>query len=139
MVPERQFRSEQATVNDIPPLTDAVDELLETAGFSLRAVSQINIVIDEIYSNIARFAYAPDTGPVEVSFHAEPETGTVTLVFADEGVPYDPTAHEDPDVTQSAEERKIGGLGLFLVKKMMDSMVYVRNNGRNELHVSKKY
>ena len=96
------------------------------------------MAIDEIAANIAQYAYAPGSGPVTLRFAFEEETRTVTLTFLDKGMPYDPLKKEDPDVSLSAEDRPIGGLGIYLVKKTMDSVAYEYKFGRNVLTIEKK-
>ena len=98
---------------------------------------QIDIAVEELYVNIASYAYAPATGPATLQVELE-EGGVAAITFIDEGVPYDPLAKPDPDVTLSAEERQIGGLGIFMVKKSMDSMDYARRDGKNMLRIRKK-
>ncbi|MDF2521180.1 MAG: rsbU, partial [Clostridia bacterium] len=105
----------------LKPSLEAVDEVtafveqeLQTAGVSMKVIAQMNIAVDEIFSNIARYSGANDA-TVGVSV----QEGRVKLRFADNGRPYDPTEKPDPDTTLSAEERDIGGLGIFMVKKSM--------------------
>ena len=112
-----------------------VDGCLETLDCSPKAQMQIDIAVEEIFVNIASYAYAPDVG--QATIRVEPEAGAVAITFEDSGVPYDPLAKADPDVTLSAEERQIGGLGIFMVKKSMDSMEYEYRNGRNILTIRK--
>ena len=95
---------------------------------------QINIAIDEIYSNIVKFSGATS---VTLIVEIRKATSTVKLTFIDNGKPYDPLKNKDPDITLSAEEREIGGLGIFIVKKTMDSVCYRRNGEYNELAITK--
>ena len=125
-----------ATVENIGPLTDFVNAELEAHQCSVKAQMQIDVVIDEIFGNIAKYAYAPDVGQATVSVSVD-DAKTATLIFADSGKPYDPLKAEDPDTTLSAEERKIGGLGIFLVKKTMDDVRYEYKNGKNILTIKK--
>ena len=88
------------------------------------------------FSNIASYAYEGGEGKAEIQiFKTDDE---ITLVFTDEGIAFDPLAKEDPDVTLSAEDRPIGGLGIFIVKKSMDDVSYKRENGKNVLTIKKK-
>ena len=127
-----------ATVDNIPAVTAFVDELLEREECALRAQMQIDVAIDEIFGNIAQYAYAPGQGEATVRFRMDPDTRMACLTFVDRGVPYDPLAKADPDVSLSAEERTLGGLGIFLVKKTMDDMRYERVDGENRLSLYKK-
>ena len=132
----REIRME-ASLNSIPIITDFVNAQLEEKSFSSKTIRQIDIAIDEILSNIARFAYAPSTGTVAVRINFEDDFKKVVLVFEDQGTPYNPIEKEDPDVTLSAEEREIGGLGIYLVKKTMDEIDYERKDGKNLLTIKK--
>lgn len=127
-----------AAVESIETATDIINEELEALGCSLKAQMQIDIAVDEILGNIAHYAYAHGTGDVTVRMEASADGRTVTLTFTDGGVPYDPLAAEEPDVTLSAEEREIGGLGIFMVKKTMDEMMYEYRDGKNIFSVKKK-
>jgi len=127
-----------AIVGNIETVTDFVNEYLEEVGCPMKVQMQIAVVIDEIFSNIAYYAYAPSVGDVTVSVAANKETKVLMLSFADRGVAYNPLVKEDPDVTLSAEERQIGGMGIFMVKKLMDDITYEYVEGRNVLTVWKK-
>lgn len=126
-----------ATVENIGAVTDFVNEQLETFGCSLKAQTQIDIAVDELFGNIAHYAYRPEVGPatVRVEFTEDPPAAVVT--FIDRGVPYDPLKKEDPDIGLSAEEREIGGLGIFMVKKTMDAVSYEYKDGQNILKITK--
>ena len=104
----------------------------------MKAQMQIDIAIDEIMANISLYAYAPDTGPVEVRFSYDAESRTAAITFVDRGTPFDPLQRAEPDTSLSAEERQIGGLGIFLVRKTMDGMKYRRESGQNILTILKK-
>ncbi|SHL27372.1 SpoIIE family protein phosphatase [Fibrobacter sp. UWH4] len=115
-------------------LTAFVEGILAPMDGSLKSQMQINIAIDEIYSNIVKFS-----GATKVTLIVEVRKATLTarLTFIDNGKPYDPIKQADPDVTLPAEEREIGGLGIFIVKKTMDSVCYRRNGENNELAITK--
>ena len=98
---------------------------------------QIDIAIDELFSNIAHYAYHPGVGPATVRVEVVEDPMAVVITFIDEGVPYDPLSTEDPDTSLSAEERQIGGLGIYMVKKSMDEVVYEYKEGRNILRIKK--
>ena len=115
-----------------------VDARLEELECPMKAQMQIDVAVEEVFVNIASYAYAPEKGDAEISVDYAPDTHMLTIEFRDRGVPFDPTARPDPDVTLSAEQRKIGGLGIFMVKKSMDGMQYRRENGRNILTLKKK-
>ena len=128
----------EATIENVETVTQFVEEQLEEVECSAKARMQINLAIDELFSNIANYAYNPETGPATVRVEVTKEPLEVLITFIDEGVPYDPLAKDDPDITLSAEERKIGGLGIFLVKKSMDEVNYEYENGRNILSIRKE-
>lgn len=99
-------------------------------------LNQIDLAVEEIFVNIAHYAYSGHGGEASVScFVAD---GTISITFEDGGIPFNPLEKKDPDITLSAEERSIGGLGIFLTKKFMDNVNYVYEAGKNKLSFSKK-
>ena len=127
-----------ATVENIEVVTDFVNEQLEALDCPMKAQMQIDIAIDELFGNIAHYAYNPDVGDATVRVEVVEDPLSVVITFIDGGVPYDPLGAADPDVTLSAEERAIGGLGIFMVKKSMDEISYRYENGSNILSIRKK-
>ena len=127
-----------AVTENLSIVTDFINDELSRFDCSPKTLMQLDIAIDEIFGNIASYAYAPGTGKVTVRIGVDEDPATARITFIDEGVPYDPLAKEDPDVTLSAEEHKIGGLGIFLVKKSMDDMTYEYKDGKNMLTIVKK-
>ncbi len=127
-----------AVVESIPEVTAFVDTELEALGCPMKAQMQIDIAIDELFGNIAHYAYAPDTGEATVRFDFDEQTRMACITFIDSGTPYNPLERKEPDVTLSAEEREIGGLGIFLVRKTMDGMDYEHRDGRNILSIRKR-
>ena len=126
-----------ATVENIEVVTDFVNEQLEALDCPMKAQMQIDIAIDELFGNIAHYAYNPEVGDATVRVEVVEDPLAVVITFIDKGVPYDPLAKEDPDVTLSAEERAIGGLGIFMVKKTMDDITYEYKDGQNILKIRK--
>ena len=126
-----------ATVDNITSVTDFVDELLEEFGCPLKAKMQIDIAIDELFGNIAHYAYKPDVGPATVRVEVNENPLAVIITFIDHGVQYDPLSAQEPDITLSAEERRIGGLGIYIVKKSMDEITYEYKDGQNILTIKK--
>lgn len=128
------------TVDALPEnldvLTEFVDAELEAAEAPYKALLQLNVALDEIFSNIVKFAYPGMTGKVTVRVDIADGTARVTL--SDSGIPFNPLDAEEPDVTASAEERDIGGLGIFMVRKAMDDVVYRYADGQNHLTLIKK-
>ncbi len=127
----------EARLDVTTKVTAFVDEQLEAFSCPLKMQMQIDVAVDEIFSNIARYAYPDGQGEAAVRVEFEPQTRTVSIIFTDGGIPYDPTTNADPDVTLPAEDRAVGGLGIFLVKKLMDSVDYVRQDGKNILRIRK--
>ena len=126
-----------ATVENIEVVTDFVNEELEALDCPMKAQMQIDVAIDELFSNIAHYAYNPEVGEATVRVEVVEDPLSVIITFIDKGVPYDPLAKADPNVTLSAEEREIGGLGIFMVKKTMDEVTYEYKDGRNILAIRK--
>ena len=127
----------EAKRENLPRVLAFVDEELEKAGCSMKTQIQIDVAVEEIFINIANYAYAPVTGTAVIRAEVLENPLSVVLSFIDHGMPYDPLAKEDPDITLSAEERAIGGLGIFMVKKLMDHVSYEFRNGKNILRMKK--
>ena len=127
----------KALINKIPEVTAFIDEELEKLGCSMKDQMQIDVAIDELFANIAHYAYGKQIGDVKVSFDFDPETRIASVTFTDSGIPFNPLENDDPDVTLSLEDREIGGLGIFLVKKTMHAIEYLRENGQNILTIKK--
>ena len=117
-------------------VTAFAEEYLENAGCSMKAQMQIILALEEMFVNIANYAYGDGEGDAEVIFESEGDYVTITLI--DSGIAYNPLAKADPDTTLSAEERQIGGLGIFLVKKNMDDVSYEYKNNQNVFKMTKK-
>lgn len=122
-------------------LTDVlafVDGVMEEEGCPLKVQMKVDVAVEEIFVNIASYAYGDGTGNALI--RAGKTAGDLfEITFVDEGVPYDPTAKEDPDVSLSVEERPIGGLGIFLAFRVMDEVRYEYAEGRNCLTLRKKW
>ena len=99
---------------------------------------KLRLSIEEAVENVVRYAYDGGIGWLEVGTSLDQDSLVLTIELRDAGVPFNPLEKEDPDVTLSADERKIGGLGIFLCKKMMDSIEYRYENGNNVLTMTKK-
>ena len=126
-----------ATVENIETVTDFVNQQLEALDCPIKAQMQIDIAIDELFGNIAHYAYNPDIGQATVRVEVVENPLAVIITFIDNGIPYDPLAKDDPDVTLSAEERALGGLGIYMVKKSMDEIIYEYKDGQNILKIKK--
>lgn len=126
-----------ATVENIEAVTDFVNQQLEELACPMKAQMQINIAIDELFSNIAHYSYNPEIGQATVRVEVMENPLAVSITFIDNGVPFDPLSKEDPDLTLSAEERQIGGLGIYMVKESMDEITYEYKDGQNILSIKK--
>ena len=127
-----------ATVENIGTVTDFVNEQLEALDCPMKAQMQIDIAIDELFGNIAHYAYHPEVGNATVRVEVTEEPLAVIVTFIDRGVPYDPLKVAEPDITLSAEDRQLGGLGIYMVKKSMDEISYEYKDGKNILSIKKK-
>lgn len=127
-----------ATRENAPSISAFVEEELERLECPMKTLAQINIAVDELACNVISYAYPNSTGQIGVSLES-PQPQTVAITFEDSGVPYNPLEKPDPDITLSAEERKIGGLGIFIVKKTMDDVIYKHEDGKNILTIVKKW
>ena len=127
-----------ATIANLMAVTLFIDEWLESLDCGMKAQTQIDLAVDELFTNIASYAYAPGSGEATIRLNFDEAGRVASVTFIDSGVPYDPLQKPDPDVTLSAEEREIGGLGIYMAKKATDRMDYRRENGRNILTIYKK-
>lgn len=123
-----------ATAEGLANVTESLSQTLDAAGCPVKARTKLMVAFDEIASNIVNYSGASEF-TVEIDFPENPDA--VRISFSDEGRPFNPLGSSDPDVTLPAADRTIGGLGLFMVKKMMDNVSYVHENGRNVLTISK--
>ena len=131
------------TVKAVPEALEEVqtfvEQELEAHDCPMRSLMQISVVVEEVFINIASYAYAPGTGSAEISCEVLEEPRRAVLEFRDGGKPFDPLAQPEIDVALPAEERQIGGLGILLVKKSMDEVTYRYQDGKNSLKLIKKF
>ena len=122
---------------NLPLVQEFIDEQLEAVDCPMLTQTAIDVAVEELFVNIASYAYGDGNGKavVQVSVHEEPLS--VEITFIDHGKQYDPLAKADPDTTLSVKERKKGGLGIFMVKKSMDNVSYEYKNGKNILTIKK--
>lgn len=124
-------------VADVPILAGFVEEVCEEAGIDMATMMQLNLAIEEAVVNVMDYAYPAGTeGYVLVD--AKVDNGQLHIIITDKGTPFDPTAKADVDTTLSAEERNIGGLGIHLIRTIMDDVIYERVDDRNILTLIKK-
>ena len=124
-------------VQDVPQLAAFVDEVCEAVSLDSVLTMQMNLAMEEAVVNVMNYAYPKGTKG-DVCIEAKAENGELQFVIVDSGTPFDPTAKEDVDTTLSAEERPIGGLGIFLVRQIMDAVSYEYKDGKNMLTLRKK-
>ena len=127
----------EAKDENLTKIMAVVEENLERMGCPMKAYTQIVIAVEEIFVNISHYAYGDQTGEATIRIETEDSPQGIAITFIDRGMPYDPLAKPDPDITLGAEERQIGGLGIFMVKKTMDEMEYQFVDGQNILRIKK--
>ena len=125
--------SVEANVENLDTVLEFVNERIEHCPMKIQ--SQIGIVVDEVIANVSAYAYNPRVGDVTVRIKVD---DCVTIEFEDGGVPYNPLNADDPDITLDADEREVGGLGIFMVKNIMDSVEYKRDGNKNILTIKKQ-
>ena len=125
--------SVEARIENMDAVQGFISARLEDCPIKVQ--TQIAIAVDEIFSNIANYAYNPEIGSVVIHATVGDE---IVIAFEDKGKPYNPLEKDDPNITLGAEEREIGGLGIFMVKKIMDSVEYRHEGNKNILSIRKK-
>ena len=127
----------EAVVDNLDVVNSFVHQFIERFDCSKRTLMQLDLFVEEIFVNIASYAYFPNTGLVKILIEAKREPITISLTFIDSGVPYNPLEQSDPDINLSSEERQIGGLGIFLIKNLVDDISYKFVDGQNVLQIIK--
>jgi anti-sigma regulatory factor (Ser/Thr protein kinase) len=129
----------RADVDNFPEVSEFVEQCLEECGCTARAKFQLLVAVEEIFVNIAQYGYPDGPEEVLVDFHLEEGSSPLACVcFSDRGIPFDPFSRPDPDVTLSAEERGIGGLGIYMVKQSMDTVSYEYRDGKNVVTIKRR-
>ena len=131
----RTFPAKTEALSDV---LGYVEQTLEALDCPLKTQMAICVAIEEVFVNVAHYAYPDGEGDMSLAIGFEEESRTVTFRMTDKGVPFDPLQKPDPDITLSAEEREVGGLGIFITKKTMDSVSYAYENDENILTMIKK-
>ena len=126
-----------AELEQLDPVLAFVSAELEAAECDAEVQTQIMIAVEEIFVNIFSYAYPPKEGMATIRMQIEGTPAIVQIEMIDQGVPYDPLRREDPDITLSAQERGIGGLGIFMVKQIMDEVSYRYEDHSNILTIRK--
>ena len=128
----------EAKIENVDKVTEFVNEVLEEKECPLKVQMQLDVAIDEIFGNIAYYAYGKGRGNATIQIEMEDNPPKITLTFIDQGIPYNPLESKDLDITLDIEDREIGGLGIFLVKKTMDELSYEYVDGQNILTMKKE-
>ncbi len=131
---ERTFEAKDENIAD---MLGFIEGELEKADCPLKIQTAVCVAMEEAFVNIAHYAYPNGSGNAKVSVAVDPKTKIATFIISDRGVPFDPLSKSDPDITIPAEQREVGGLGIFIIKKTMDTVSYVRENGENRLTMTK--
>ena len=126
-----------ATIENIEKVIDFVNLELEEMSCPTDIKMTIDVAVDEIFANIANYAYKPNVGEAKVIVENSDNPKSITISFVDNGIPYNPLIRKEPDVKLSINEREIGGLGIFIVKKSMDNVEYEYKNNQNILRIKK--
>lgn len=126
-----------STISNVDKVISFINDELDRVNCPQKTKVQIDVAIDELFSNIANYAYNPDVGDVTVTMETHENTRSVVITFIDKGKPYDPLKKDDPNVNASLNEREIGGLGIYIVKKSMDDVQYEYKDGKNILTIKK--
>ncbi|MCR5010277.1 MAG: SpoIIE family protein phosphatase [Clostridia bacterium] len=133
----------EMTLTAVPANTDKVTEFLnaelKAAGCPRKTIAQIDVAVDEIFANISSYAYEPATGLATVRIGLEEDPKAAVITFVDRGKPFDPLSADSPDTTLSADDREIGGLGIFIVRQTMDDVKYSYEDGQNILTIKKRF
>ena len=127
-----------AKLSNLEKVLDFVNRHLKKVNCPEKTRIQVDIAVEEIFVNIAHYAYNPEVGKATIRVELSEKPLTISLTFMDNGKPYDPLSRKDPDVTLNTEQRQIGGLGIYMVKKSMDEIQYSYRNGTNMLTFKKK-
>ena len=127
-----------ANVEALPDVLGYVEQALEGFECPMKTQMAICVAIEEVFVNVAHYAYGGDAGQMDLGIGFDADNRIVTLRMTDKGVPFDPLKKPDPDISLSAEEREIGGLGIFIAKKTMDTVTYAYENGENVLTMTKQ-
>jgi len=126
-----------AKVEHLDEVLAYVDERLERIDCPMRKMMQIDVAVEELFVNIASYAYGPEGGTATIRVTVDSDPRRVSVTLSDSGVPYNPLLKQDPDITLPAEKRRIGGLGIYMVKQSMDDFTYEYREGRNNTTITK--
>jgi len=124
-----------AAREQLDKVQEFIQNYMEVSGFSMKQQGQVALCVEEIFVNIANYAYLPSKGMARILIAFDKPTGLLKITFIDKGQPYNPLTHKDPDIHASAKDRRIGGLGILLVKRIADEVLYENKDNMNILQV----
>ena len=127
----------EAVVENLGTVMEFINETLSEKNCSMKTMMQLELVVEELFINIAHYAYEGNHRPATIRIELEDHPSAAVFTFMDSGVPYNPLERSDPDLAQKLEDREIGGLGIFLVKKNVDELRYEYRDGKNVLQFKK--
>ena len=131
----------EAKTENLDKVLAFVDQELKSLGCSSKTQMQIEIAVEEVFVNVAHYAYLrngkKEKGMAKIGVANSKDPYSAMVTITDDGIPFNPLAKEDPDITLSSEQRKIGGLGIYMVKRSMDAVHYAYENGKNILTIRK--
>lgn len=126
----------EALTENLTKVLEFIDSELENNDCNMKSQMQIDIAVEELFVNVASYSYEGSTGMADITLDIDSDR-RARITISDSGIPYDPLKKDDPDVTLSAEERSIGGLGIYMVKKSMDDFTYEYKDGKNVVTITK--
>ena len=127
----------EAKIENLDEVNDFVQNSIAGCECSKKSIMQLGVIVEEIFVNIASYSYPDKVGTATVQTEIQDNPLAITLTFIDNGIKYNPLANDDPDLDLPAEEREIGGLGIFLVKSMVEEISYQYFEGKNILTLTK--
>lgn len=136
----------EASLDNLDLVLGNLEEMLEAHDCSMKLIMKINVCVEELFVNVANYAYDEDADNKYCEFRIDitdlddqelSKRAEITLI--DSGKEFNPLLRENPDITLSADERPIGGLGIFMVKNMMDDVIYKYNDNKNEITLVKAW
>ncbi len=136
MLRELEIEAKDANLDTV---LDLVNGQLEALDCPSGIMIKMAVAVEELFVNIAHYAYGDKVGMAKIITETQDDPRGISITFIDSGIPYNPLLKEDPDVTLSAEERQIGGLGIYMVKKTVDKIDYSYEDGKNILHIFKAF
>jgi serine/threonine-protein kinase RsbW len=133
MTKELRIKNQMA---ELEKVSQFIDEIGEELGLSMELIMNLNLVMEEMVVNVISYAY-PEGTDAEIELLAKSDANELTLVLSDQGKEFDPTKKKDSDMSVNPAERELGGMGIYIVKNLMNKVTYQRLEGRNLLTMTK--